>query len=121
MRLRIAISVSKLSAREMESDSDGSNREERPRSAASPRGSTRCREEGCEKVARAGGLCMAHGGECKRCKVSECEAIARGGSMYCKEHTNQAEINDAARNIIAIGNAQSILNGGGTIDHILIP
>ena len=35
MGLRIAISVSNLSVREMESDSDGRNREERPRSAAS--------------------------------------------------------------------------------------
>ena len=37
MGLRIAILVSKLSAREMESDSDGSDREERPRTAASKR------------------------------------------------------------------------------------
>ena len=86
MGLRIAISMSSLSAREMESDSDGSDREERPRSAASKRirkpcsvegcstlahrrglcskhgGYTRCREEGCEKVAVSGGLCIAHGG-----------------------------------------------------------
>ena len=82
-------------------------------------GYTRCREEGCEKQARAGGLCKAHGGG-KRCKVNDCKAIARGGNMCCKEHTNQAEIDDAARNITAIGNARSILNGG-TMDHILIP
>ena len=84
--LRIAISVSRLSAREMESDSGGSDGEERPRSAASKRirkpcsvegcstlaqkrglcskhgGYTRCREEGCEKATQSGGLCIAHGG-----------------------------------------------------------
>ena len=89
MGLRIAIAVSRQSAREMESDSEGSDREERPRSAASNAsksirkpcsvegcstlanlrglcgkhgGYTRCREEGCEKAAQSGGLCIAHGG-----------------------------------------------------------
>ena len=56
----------------------------------------RCNEEGCEKAAKAGGMCIAHGGSQsskKPCEVEGCSTLAalhglcfrHGGYYRCKE------------------------------------
>ena len=43
-----------------------------------------CREEGCDKWARAGGLCKAHGGG-KPCSVEGCDTLAASRGL-CGKH-----------------------------------
>jgi hypothetical protein len=79
----------------MESDSDGSDREERPRSAASKRNRKPCSVEGCSTLAQVRGLCMPHGGSSSRkpCSVEGCSTLSasrglcgkHGGRTRCRE------------------------------------
>ena len=48
-----------------------------------------CREQGCDKWARAGGLCVAHGGVARQkpCSVEGCDKQPQGGHEgMCKRH-----------------------------------
>ncbi|KAE9189970.1 hypothetical protein PF005_g19447 [Phytophthora fragariae] len=59
--------------------------------AALPGGSVPCKEDGCDKKAKARGLCWAHGGGTK-CRDAECSKVAvsngfcwaHGGGKRCK-------------------------------------
>ena len=44
-----------------------------------------CDENGCMKIARSRGKCVAHGGG-KRCEEHECEKSAQGSTGRCKAH-----------------------------------
>jgi hypothetical protein len=86
--VRIAILVSRLSAQEMESDSDGSDGEGLPRSAASKRIRKPCSVEGCSTLAAVRGLCKKHGGY-TRCREEGCEKQAQSGGLCIKDDLTQ--------------------------------